>query len=61
MDDIQNIQAVHLRNLRGAFNRLKQSVERVTRIQLGDDNRVELVRQDATALAQAGELVRQLS
>lgn len=61
MDDIQNIQAVHLRNLRGAFNHLKQSVERVTRIQLGDDNRVELVRQDATALAQAGELVRQLS
>lgn len=30
----------------------------MTRIQLGDDNRVELVRQDATTLAHAGELVR---
>lgn len=47
----------HLHNIREAFLRLRRRVELACRIQLGDDNRVELVREDAMALAEAGENV----
>lgn len=51
----------HRNNIRAAFRRLWRRVELACRTELGDDNRVELVREDAMTLAQAGENVSSTS